>query len=71
MYKWRRILGMADSLSIAEFNAASQLSTGNVCDVIEHIEKINRVSLGKIKEVAKSYLSEPKPNVSIVGPVKD
>jgi predicted Zn-dependent peptidase len=62
---------MEDSLSIAEFNAASQLFTSNGCDVGEHLEKINKVSLHKIKEVAKFYLTEPEPNISLVGPVKD
>ena len=71
MYQGRLILGMEDSLSIAEFNAASQLFTGNVCDVGGHLEKINKVSLSKIKEVAKSYLTELEPNISVVGPVKD
>jgi len=71
MYQGRLILGMEDSLSVAEFNADSQLSTGNVCEVKEHIEKINKVSLSEIKEIAKSCLSDPAPNISIVGPVKD
>ena len=71
MYQGRLILGMEDSLSIAEFNAASQLFTSNGCDVGEHLEKINKVSLPKIKEVAKFYLTEPEPNISLVGPVKD
>ena len=71
MYQGRLILGMEDSLSIAEFNAASQLFTSNGCDVGEHLEKINKVSLPKIKEVAKFYLTEPEPNISLVGPVND
>ena len=71
MYKGRLTLSMEDNLSIAEFNAASQFFTGTVSSVQEHLEKINQVDLGEIKEIAKLYLSEPKPNTSIVGPVEE
>ena len=71
MYKGRLTLSMEDNLSIAEFNAASQFFTGTVSSFQEHLEKINQVDLGEIKEIAKLYLSEPKPNTSIVGPVEE
>ena len=71
MYKGRLTLSLEDNLSIAEFNAASQLFTGTVSSVQEHLDKINQVDLGEIKDIAKSYLSELKPNTSIVGPVEE
>ncbi|MCL0105184.1 insulinase family protein [Dehalococcoidia bacterium] len=71
MYEGKLTLSMEDNLSIAEFNATSQLFTGTEWGIQEHLEKINRVDLAKIKEIAKLYLSEPKPNVSIVGPVEE
>ena len=71
MYKGRLTLSMEDNLSIAEFNAASQFFTGTVSSVQEHLDKINQVDLGEIKDIAKLYLSEPKPNTSIVGPVEE
>ena len=71
MYEGKLILSMEDNLSIAEFNAASQLFTGCVGDIKEHLKKINEVNLTEIKEIAKLYLSDPEPNVSIVGPVKE
>jgi len=71
MYKGRLTLSMEDNLSIAEFNAASQFFTGTVSSVQEHLDKINQVDLGEIKDIAKLYLSEPQPNTSIVGPVEE
>ena len=70
MLKGRLIISMEDTLSIAEFNATSQ-RFGTVDNFEDHLEKINNVKIDEIKEIAHTNFTEFKPNIAIVGPVKE
>ena len=70
MLKGRLIISMEDTLSIAEFNATSQ-RFGTANNFEDHLEKVNNVKIDEIKEIAHTNFTESKPNIAIVGPVKE
>ena len=65
------ILGLETSDSRAEYSAINQILKGKIELPQEEIDKIRKVTVEDIKEVAKLIFVDEKLNLAIIGPYKD
>jgi len=65
------VLGLETSDSRAEYCAINQILKGKIDSPQEEIEKIRKVTVGDIKEIAKQIFVDEKLNLAIIGPYKD
>lgn len=65
------VLGLETSDSRAEYCAINQILKGKIDSPQQEIEKIKRVTVNDIKEIAKKIFVDEKLNLAIIGPYKD
>lgn len=65
------VLGLETSDSRAEYCAINQILKGKIDSPQQEIEKIKKVTVSDIKEIAKKIFVDEKLNLAIIGPYKD
>lgn len=65
------VLGLETSDSRAEYCAINQILKGKIDSPKEEIEKIKKVTVNDIKEIAKKIFVDENLNLAIIGPYKD
>lgn len=65
------VLGLETSDSRAEYCAINQILKGKIDSPQQEIEKIKKVTVNDIKEIAKKIFVDEKLNLAIIGPYKD
>jgi predicted Zn-dependent peptidase len=64
-------LGLETSDSRAEYCAIHEIVDGKISTPDEEIEKINKVTIKDLKEIAEKIFVDEKLNMAIIGPYKD
>lgn len=65
------VLGLETSDSRAEYCVINQILKGKIDSPKEEIEKIKKVTVNDIKEIAKKIFVDENLNLAIIGPYKD
>lgn len=64
-------LGFETSDSRAEYCALHEIIDGKIDDPDVEVEKINKITVADLKEIAKEIFVDEKLNMAIIGPYKD
>ena len=65
------LLGLETSDSRAEYFAINQILKGKINSPQEEIKKIQKVTVRKVKDIAKKIFVDERLNLAIIGPYKD
>lgn len=67
----KMVLNLEDSSHLAEYFAKHELLMNNILTPEQKMNRYDSVTLGDIKEVAKSIFKQSKLNLALIGPFKD